>query len=237
MEVVKGIIMNNKKILAAAVTTMLFSTSVSAATLMLRQEHKSNDQVDSNTNSTLVKIGGSIGNTFIGTQIVHKGKHLNSYTLSSTEMQLGHRYKVNDDLMVIPQLQVTAVGSGMIYTPMAAMNYKLGGGFSIQPLYKHKFHVGVKDGEYNDTKQISQYQLSLNYAKDALRLGIQYDYHKALDGQTFYNNKEFKQELELKAYYQVAQGLTPFVTFAGVPVGNKSDEYQLRTRLGLLYSF
>ncbi|MGR5144370.1 oligogalacturonate-specific porin KdgM family protein [Photobacterium sp. DNB23_23_1] len=229
--------MKKTKIFVLALTSMIASTSVSAATLMLRQEHKSNDQVDANTNATLVKIGGSIGNTFIGTQIIHKGKNLNNYTLGSTEMQLGYRYDVNDDVRLVPQLQVTAVSSGIIYTPMAAMVYKLGGGFSLEPKYKHKFHVGVKDGEYNDTKQTSQYQMNLNYAKDALRLGIQYDYHKALDGQTMYNNKGFKQELELKAYYQVAKGLTPFVTFAGVPEGNKSDKYQLRSRVGLLYSF
>ncbi|MDR9830359.1 hypothetical protein RCJ22_32770, partial [Vibrio sp. FNV 38] len=173
--------MRKANIITLALASLIVTTSASAATLMLRQEHKSNDQVDSNTNSTLVKIGGSIGNTFIGTQIVHKGEKLNSYTLSSTEMQLGYRYDVNDDIRLIPQLQVTAVSSGIIYTPMAAVNYKLGGGFSIQPLYKHKFHVGVKDGEYNDTKQTSQYQFNFNYAKDALRLGLQYDYHKALD--------------------------------------------------------
>jgi hypothetical protein len=229
--------MSSKKLIALAMTTMVISTSASAATLMLRQEHKSNDQNDANTNATLVKIGGSIGKTFIGTQIVHKGEKLNSYTLSSSEIQVGYRHDVNEDIRVIPQLQVTATNGGITYTPMGAVDFKLGGGFSIVPLYKHKFYVGVKNGEYNDTKQTSQYQLNLNYAKDALRLGIQYDYHKALDGQTFYNYKEFKQELELKAYYRVAKGLTPFITFAGVPVGNRSDEYQLRTRLGLLYSF
>ncbi|GAB7220410.1 oligogalacturonate-specific porin KdgM family protein [Vibrio comitans] len=229
--------MNSKRIIASVVTTMLISTSASAATLMLRQEHMSNDQNVANTNATLVKISGSMGNTFIGTQIIHKGESLDSYVLGSTEIQLGHRFTINDDIKVVPQLQLTAVSSGLIYTPMIAMNYKLGGGFSIEPKYKHKFHVGVQDGEYNDTKQTSQYQFNLNYAKDDLRLGLQYDYHDALDGQTFYNNKGFKHLLEFKTYYQVAPGLTPFVTFAGIPVGNKSDEYQLRTRIGLLYSF
>lgn len=229
--------MNSKRIIATVVTTMLISTSVSAQTLMLRQEHMSNDQNAANTNATLVKLSGNMGNTFIGTQIIHKGENLDSYTLGSTEIQLGHRFTVNDDIKLVPQLQLTAVGSGLIYTPMIAMSYQLGGGFSIEPKYKHKFHVGVKDGEYSDTKQTSQYQFNLNYTKDALRLGVQYDYHDALDGQTFYNNKGFKHLIELKAYYKVTPDLTPFITFAGIPVGNESDEYQLRTRLGLLYSF
>lgn len=234
--------MNSKRIIAAAVTAMLISTSASAATLMLRQEHLTDPSNPVNKNGTLVKISGSIGNTFIGTQIVHKGEHLNSYRLSSSEIQVGYRYDVNDDIRLIPQLQVTATSSGVTYTPMAALDYKLGGGFSIVPLYKHKYTVGINTSgadkdDYRDTRETSQYQLSLNYAKDALRLGIQYDYHKGLDGQKFYNGKEFKQELELKGYYRVAKGLTPFVTFAGVPVGPKSDEYQLRTRVGVLYSF
>ncbi|QIA65477.1 hypothetical protein GT360_18230 [Vibrio astriarenae] len=231
--------MKKANLLTLAVASAVLSTSVSATTLMVRQEYlpKAEQFNPNNTNATLVKLSGSTGKTFMGLQAVHKGEKLDRYALSSTEAQLGYRYDLNDTIRLTPQLQATATGSGIGWKPMFAMTYKLGAGFSTTLLYKHEFFVRQEDNSNGSTTEKSQYQASINYADGPLRLGVKYDYHKGLDGQRYYNGKEFKQELEFSTYYRVARGLTPFVNLAAVPVHWKSDEYQLRTRVGVLYSF
>lgn len=228
--------MNKSKLILIAVASVIVSTSASSATLMLRQEYlpKATKANPVNKNATLAKIGGSVGNTFFAVQSVNKGEKLNSYAVSSTELQLGHRYNINETFRLIPKLDVTSTKSGSAYKPQLGFVTNWGGGFSTELKYKHEYFVR---SDSKPTTEKSQYQLNLNYKIEKLRLGLQYDYHKGLDEQKYYNNHDFKQELELKGYYTVAKGLTPFLTFAGVPVSGKSDEYQLRTRVGLLYSF
>ncbi|MCL9777453.1 oligogalacturonate-specific porin KdgM family protein [Vibrio methylphosphonaticus] len=226
--------MNKANLIALAVASTLISTSALSATLMVRQENLTDPSNPINKNATLIKLGASSGNTFFGAQVSHKGETLSTYQLGSGEVQLGHRYNVNDDIRLVPQIQVTSVTSGLLYKPQMGFVYQLGGGFSTELKYKHEFHVRSDD---KDTTQKSQYQFNLDYRINALRLGLQYDYFKSLDDVKQYNNHYFKQLLELKAYYRVAKGWTPFVTFAGVPVSATSEDYQLRTRVGFLYSF
>ncbi|CAH0528790.1 oligogalacturonate-specific porin KdgM family protein [Vibrio hippocampi] len=226
--------MKKFNLITLVVASTLLSTSAFSATLMVRQERLSDPNIPQNTNATLIKIGGSSGNTFFGAQVSHKGKTLSTYQLGSGEVQLGYRYDVNDTIRLTPQLQVTSSTSGLMWKPQLGFRYQLGGGLSTELKYKHEFFVRNND---SDTAEKSQYQFNLNYKVKALTLGLQYDYFKSLDNVKQYNHHDFKQLLELKAYYRVAKGWTPFVTFSGVPVSNVSEDYQLRTRVGFLYSF
>lgn len=230
--------MKKVNLITLAVVSSLLSTSVFSGVLMVRQEHLSDPFKPEQKNATLIKAGGSAGKTFFGVQAVHKGETLSTYALSSSEVQLGYRYDVNDTIRLIPQIQATATASGIGWKPQLGFVYKFGGGFSTELKYKHEYFVRqTPNSKGESTSEKSQYQVNLNYSLDKLRLGLQYDYHKGLDGQKYYNGNEFKQELELKAYYKIAKGWTPFMTLAGVPVHHSSEDYQLRTRLGFLYSF
>ena len=226
--------MKKVNLIALAVASTLISTSALSATLMVRQEHLSDPSNPINKNATLIKLGASSGNTFYGVQVSHKGETLSTYQLGSGEVQLGYRYNVDDKIRLIPQLQVTSVTSGLLWKPQMGFRYDIGSGFNTELKYKHEFHVRSDD---KDTTQKSQYQFNLNYRHKEWTLGLTYDYFKSLDNVPQFNNDDWKQHLELKAYYRVAKGWTPFVTFAGVPVSNRSDDYQLRSRVGFLYSF
>ncbi|MCQ1059890.1 oligogalacturonate-specific porin KdgM family protein [Photobacterium sp. ZSDE20] len=228
--------MKKTKIFVLALTSMIASTSVSAATLMVRQErlHDAYNPVDKN--ATMFKLTGSVDKTFFAVQAILKGENPNSYATSNNELQLGYRYYVNDKLLLIPKIDATAVSTGIGYKPQLGIVSNWGGGFSTEFKYKHEFFVSKNGRDSDQTK--SQYQVNLNYAAtENLRFGLQYDYHRRVVGGALWDNEKYKHEIEAKSYYTVAKGLTPFVTFSAVPVHPTSDDYQLRSRVGVLYSF
>ncbi|MDN3702348.1 oligogalacturonate-specific porin KdgM family protein [Vibrio artabrorum] len=168
--------------------------------------------------------------------MVNKGKTLDTYALSSSEIQLGYRYHVNETHTLIPKIDFTSTSSGVMYTPQLGLQSNWDYGIFTELKYKHEITVPSNSTKY--IKQKSQYQAKVGYkATKALTFQLEYDYHKGLDDQYYWDKHDFKHEIEFKTYYKVAPGITPYITFAGVPVGATVSGYQLRYRLGLLYSF
>ncbi|EPZ5430975.1 oligogalacturonate-specific porin KdgM family protein [Vibrio owensii] len=224
--------MLNMKKAAIATATLLMSTCVSAASLDFRQEYKH----DTEDYSSRVKMGAGVGNHFFSVEAMQKGKPFSEWESKGSEFEYGYKYKLNDHWTLIPSMPVTFFDGSASYKPQLRAQYKFDSGLVAKIRYRHQFREFSDDNK--DMETLSYVTANLNYNINNFQLGLEANYTKGHDDQVFFDNGDTNWDAGIWIGYK-AEGWDwrPYVQFTDVSVSSKSDERQLRSRVGVTYSF
>ncbi|QIA65490.1 porin [Vibrio astriarenae] len=219
-----------KLLLAASIISTLASFSSSAAFLDYRQEYKH----DSDAWASKIKLGTGIGNHFFGVESQQKGHIFDGWKANVSEFEYGYRHRINESWRVIPATLVTFTNSGVTYKPQVQVQYFFDTGIVTKLRYRHQF----KDLVDQDNQQTSQITANLAYNHNAFQFELSGNYWKSLDDIDMFNNKDSNWDANFKLGYREKDwSLRPYVELGNVSVSSKSSDRQLRSRVGLTYSF
>ncbi|MDC5806449.1 oligogalacturonate-specific porin KdgM family protein [Vibrio europaeus] len=222
----------NKISLAVAAT--LFAGSLSAASFDVRHEYKHSTE----QHATRVKMGDSIGNFYYSGELKfkgEKGKFLEDLKNNGWELDLGYRYKFgeNNNWTLQPGMPIEGRESGMTYKPQLRLTYDLDSveGLSLSGRYRYDIRQNIEA----DDQRRHRLTGNVNYRMDDWRFGFEANYYKA-DGYDIFDNSDTNYELNATARRHFGQW-APYIEFGDVNVDSTSDKRELRSRVGLTYSF
>jgi hypothetical protein len=223
----------NKIALALAIASTLFVGSLSAASLNFRQDYKH----DSKSYASRIKIGGSIGNHYFGLEAKLKGKPFSEWESVDKEIDYGYKFKVTDHWLIQPSMPIKFSDDNVTYKPQVRVQYAFDSGVKAKLRYRHEFQE-YTDGSGKNSRQKSKVTGNLSYNYENLKFSVDVNYEKGLDGQIYYNNKDSNWDMNLMIGYKESDWTwRPYVEFGNVSVSSKSDDRQLRSRVGFTYSF
>ncbi|GAL33740.1 N-acetylneuraminic acid outer membrane channel protein NanC [Vibrio maritimus] len=243
--------MNNLSKVTIAVTTLLATTAVSAASFNVRHEYKN----ETKQHSSRVKLADNIGNFLVDIEAKFKGqngKFMEDLQINGWELGLNYRHVLNDNWTLTYGMPIEARSAGMTYKPQLRATYQVDSidGLSLSARYRYDIkHTNGStsyvddndDGNFepvvNPSKDERRHRVTanINYALDDWRFGFEGNYYKA-EGYNLYNNKDTNYELNATVAKRMGQW-TPSVEFGDVNVSSTSDKRELRSRIGLTYSF
>ncbi|MDG3085115.1 oligogalacturonate-specific porin KdgM family protein [Vibrio hannami] len=219
------------KLATTAAIVLIASASVSAASLDFRQEYKH----DSEDYSSRVKIGSGIGNIYFGVEAMQKGKPFSEWESKGNEFDIGYKYKINDKWMLIPGMPVTFFPGSVSYKPQIRVQYKFDSGLVTKLRYRHQFREFSDD---RDSETLSYVTANVDYQYDHFQFGLEGNYTKGHDDQVFFDNGDTNWDLGVKIGYKGEDwNWRPYVEFANVSVSGTKADRQLRSRVGITYSF
>ncbi|OEF23308.1 oligogalacturonate-specific porin KdgM family protein [Vibrio rumoiensis] len=235
----------NKITLAA--TTLLLATSavsVNAASLDYRHEYKH----DTESNGDRIKIGGStkveLGTHYYSVEMKFNGKD-GSYGYQDlergdSEFEYSFKYFVNDNFYLQPGMPITMGDQRVTYKPQLRVGYEFDSGITAKLRYRHEFRDFTDEKENGETWQKSKVTANLTYTwNSTVQFDFETNYEKAREGDNWllYDGKDWNYDYNLKVGYKNDSNWRPYFELGNVSVSSKSDERQLRSRVGLTYSF
>ncbi|CAH0528861.1 oligogalacturonate-specific porin KdgM family protein [Vibrio hippocampi] len=210
---------------------LLVASSVSAASLDFRQEYKH----DTEDYSSRVKVGAGVGNHFFGVEAMQKGKPFSEWESKGNEFEYGYKYKLTNKWTLIPSLPVTFFDGSASYKPQLRAQYKFDSGLVTKIRYRHQFREFSDD---RDMETLSYITANLNYNINGFQLGLEANYTKGHDDQVFFDKGDTNWDAGIWIGYKKADwNWRPYVQFTDVSVSSQSNERQLRSRIGITYSF
>ena len=219
--------------IALAVASTLFAGSLAAASLDVRQEYKH----DSESYASRVKIGGGVGNHYFGVEAKQKGQPFSEWESGDNEFEYGYKFQVTDHWLIQPSMPITFSSDKVTYKPQVRVQYAFDSGVKAKLRYRHEFR-DYTDESGESSEQKSKVTGNLEYNYENLQLGFEANYEKGLDDQVYFNNKDMNWDMNLKIGYKEADwAWRPYVEFGNVSVSSTSDDRQLRSRVGVTYSF
>lgn len=214
--------------------TALAATSVSAASFDIRHEYKSHTE----QHATRIKMGDSIGNFYYSGELKFKGADgdfMKDLKNNGWELDLGYRYRVDGTNWTIqPGMPIEGRESGMTYKPQLRATYALESvdGLSLSARYRYD----IKTYSNGDSTEF-RHRLTgnVNYRLDDWRFGFEANYYNA-DGYNIYDNGEENYELNASVRRHFGSW-APYVEFGDVSTSSSKSTRELRSRVGLTYSF
>ncbi|WP_394241450.1 oligogalacturonate-specific porin KdgM family protein [Vibrio astriarenae] len=224
--------MNKLTKVSIAVASLLSTTVVTAASLDVRHEYKSHTE----QHATRVKLADSIGNFLVDIEAKFKGedgKFLKDLQNNGWELGLNYRHKLNDSWTLTYGMPIEARTSGMTYKPQVRATYALESieGMSLSARYRHD--IRQNNGEANQNRH--RITGNVNYSVDQWRFGFEANWYKA-DGYDIFDNGDTNYELNTSVRYVMGQW-APYVEFGDVNTSSEKSTRELRSRVGLTYSF
>lgn len=228
-----------KFIKSALLTTCAFSFNAYSSSLDFRHEYKS----DTKQHSSRVKMATTFENNFmVDVELKFKGADgdfMKDLQNNGSEIGLNYKWNINNEWALQPGMPVEFGASSVTYKPQLRLTYAPESidGFSVSGRYRLDIKPGQRDEEGMDKKYRDRYTLNLGYKIENWSLGLEMNYYKAhSDTYIMYDGKNSNYENNLTASYNM--GLwTPWVELGDVNVDTHSDKRELRTRVGLRYSF
>lgn len=229
-----------KKVLFLALTVISsYTTLTHAATIDFRHEYKS----DSQANANRIKISGSSGNDYFSVEMKYSGSEgsgggFNNLERGDSEFEYGHKFKLNDKWLIQPSMPITMGNEKTSFKPQVRVYYYFDSGITAKVRYRYKY-THYTDDNGSDSQRLGEITTNLTYTWDKLvQLDFESDYSKSYDGIAQFNNKDYNYYYNLKLGYKIPNSKwRPYVEFGNVSVSSSSDERQLRSRLGITYSF
>jgi hypothetical protein len=219
------------KIATTAVVALVASASISAASLDFRQEYKH----ESETYASRVKLGAGVGNMYFGVEAMQKGKPFSEWQSNGNEFDFGYKYKIDDNWMLIPGMPITFFPGHVTYKPQLRAQYSFDSGFVTKLRYRHEFRNFSDD---RSSEQKSKVTANLDYKYNGFQFGLEANYEKGLDDQVLFDNGDTNWDALFKLGYKGEDwSWRPYVEFANVSVSSSSSDRQLRSRIGITYSF
>lgn len=229
--------------LTIAVCTTLLSTSTLSASIDIRHEYKHSSE----QHATRVKMNESINNLYFSGELKFKGKDgefLEDLQNNGWEFDWGYRVKLNDNWTLIPGMPVEGRSSGMTYKPQLRVTYAFDNveGLTLSGRYRYDMY------QNNNTDDKRRHRLTgnLGYKYEKWSFGLEANYYKADDYELF-KDKETDVEYNSTIRRTIGQW-SPYVEFGyisykdngGFDIGDGSttnNDYELRSRIGVSYSF
>ncbi|MEZ9896502.1 N-acetylneuraminic acid outer membrane channel protein NanC [Vibrio breoganii] len=214
--------------------TVAISLPSSAASFDVRHEYKNHTE----QHSTRVKMGDSIGNFYFSGELKFKGADgdfMKDLKNNGWELDLGYRYKVDGTNWTIqPGMPIEGRESGMTYKPQLRATYEFESvaGLNVSARYRYDIKT-YSTGESTDLRH--RLTANVNYAYADWRFGFEGNYYNA-DGYELYNNTKEDYELNLTAR-RVIGSWAPYVEFGDVSTSPEKSTRELRSRVGVTYSF
>lgn len=234
--------MKYTKLALTITATSLLSANAFASSLDFRHEYKGKTE----QHASRVKMATTFDNNLmVDVELKFKGadgEFMKDLQNNGSELGINYRWNINDEWALQPGMPIEFGSSGTTYKPQLRATYKPAAidGFSVSARYRldikpgqdGKDEVGGEDKEFRN-----RYTLNLGYKIDNLSLGLEMNYYKAHDSSyILYDNSDSNYENNLTASYKM--GLwTPWVEFGDVSVASDSDKRELRSRVGIRYSF
>ena len=244
--------MNKTKIMIA-VASVLATGSVSAASFDMRHEYKSH----TDQHATRVKLGDSIGNFLVDIEAKFKGedgKFMEDLKNNGWELGLNYRHVLNDNWTMTYGMPIEGRESGVTYKPQVRATYKVDSvdGLSLSARYRYDMRQNTKsiatdsDGKpilddgnltYQNDENQRRHRLTanVNYSMENWRFGLEGNYYKA-DDYIIYDNDDTNYELNASIRHIMGQW-APYVEFGDVSTSSTKATRELRSRIGLTYSF
>ncbi len=244
------------------VTSALLAGAASAASIDYRAEYKHEDE----TYAQRIKIGGSTKindqmklNLGVEQKFNSNDKEdfWNQVEAGDSEFDWGLRYDINKQWFVQPGMPLTFGDEKTTYKPQIRVGYKSSFGLSTALRYRHEFQVytddagnktltdgtsvsvagkTVEQGKWTLTGSYDMRQFGNEYL-DNVKLSYEINYNKNYDDVRLSDGKDSEWDAGLKVGYQVGS-FQPYMEFWTVDYGSSAeDDRQMRTRLGLKYSF
>lgn len=244
------------------VTSALLASATSAATIDYRAEYKHKDEDYAHR----IKIGGSTkinDQTKLNLAVEQKfnsndkNDFWNQVEAGDSEFDWGVRYQINKQWFVQPGMPLTFSDEKTTYKPQIRVGYKSSFGLSTALRYRHEFQVYTDDAgtkTLTDGTSVSVAGKTVEQAKwtltgsydmrqfgneflDDVKLNYEINYNKNYDEVRLSDGKDSEWDAGLILGYQM-DAFRPYVEFWTVDYGSSAkDDRQLRTRLGLKYSF
>ncbi|YCO05118.1 oligogalacturonate-specific porin KdgM family protein [Vibrio sp. VNB-15] len=244
------------------VTTALLAGTASAATIDYRAEYKHKDEDYAHR----IKIGGStkIDNQVKLNLSVEqkfnsndKNDFWNQVEAGDSEFDWSVRYQINKQWFVQPGMPLTFGDEKTTYKPQIRVGYKSTFGLSTALRYRHEFQVytddagsktltdGTSVSVAGKTVEQGKWTLTGSYDMrqfghellDNVKLSYEINYNKNYDEVRLSDGKDSEWDAGLIMGYQMGD-FRPYVEFWTVDYGSSAeDDRQMRTRLGIKYSF
>ncbi|WP_394154196.1 oligogalacturonate-specific porin KdgM family protein [Vibrio maritimus] len=223
--------LKNKTYALTIVIAALFGTSVSAASLDFRQEYKH----DSKDYASRVKLAAGVGNMYFGVEAMQSGKPFSEWQSKGNEFDFGYNYKVDEHWSLIPGMPITFSDGHVTYKPQLRAQYSFDSGLVTKLRYRHEFR---NFSDERSSEQKSKVTANLDYKYNGFEFGLEGNYEKGLDDQTLFDNGDTNWDALFKIGYKGPDwSWRPYVEFANVSVASDSSDRQLRSRVGITYSF
>ncbi|KHT65574.1 porin [Photobacterium gaetbulicola] len=221
---------SRKLVLGLSVMSALMSFSASSAFLDYRQEYKHDQELW----ASKIKLGAGVGKHYFGVESQQKGHIFDDWKANVSEFEYGYRHTINENWRVIPATLVTFTNSGVTYKPQVQVQYLFDSGVVTKLRYRHQF----KDLVEKDNQQTSQVTANLAYNYNAFQFELSGNYWKSLDDIDMFNNKDSNWDANFKLGYREKDwSLRPYLELGNISVSSDSSDRQLRSRVGITYSF
>ncbi|GEA59216.1 oligogalacturonate-specific porin KdgM family protein [Vibrio comitans] len=210
------------------------SMSVAAASFDVRHEYKSHTK----QHSSRIKMGDSIGNFYYSGELKFKGADgdfMKDLKNNGWELDLGYNYLIEgSNWKIQPGMPIEGREGGMTYKPQIRATYEFESveGLNVSARYRYDIKT-YSTGESTDLRH--RLTANINYAVADWRFGFEGNYYNA-DGYDLYNNTEEDYELNLTARRMIGNW-APYVEFGDVNTGPEKSTRELRSRVGVTYSF
>ncbi|WP_036825338.1 oligogalacturonate-specific porin KdgM family protein [Photobacterium sanctipauli] len=212
--------------------SVLIAGQVSAASIDLRHEYKGK----SGDHATRVKINESIGNLYFSGEMKFKGadgKFMEDLQNNGWEFDWGYRYRINN-WTIQPGMPIEGRRDGMTVKPQLRATYAFESveGLTLSGRYRHDFKMYSDD---RDTDKRHRVTGNIGYKINDWQFGLEMNYYKA-EGYDLFDNKDTNYENNISIRYRPGDW-SPYVEFGDVSMSSKTDERELRSRIGITYSF
>lgn len=235
----------NKILLAT--TTLLLTTSaatVNAASIDFRHEYKH----DTEKNADRIKIGGStkteVGTHNYSVEMKFSGKQgtygFQDLERGDSEFEYSFKYYVTDKFFLQPGMPITMGDERVTFKPQLRIGYEFDSGITTKLRYRHEFRNYTKDENDGENWQKSKVTANIEYTwNNMIQLNLEGNYEKAHENDDWilFNDKDWNYDYNLKIGYKNSTKWRPYLEFGNVNEGGSTDNRQLRSRIGLTYSF
>ncbi|MPW36389.1 oligogalacturonate-specific porin KdgM family protein [Vibrio sp. B1Z05] len=225
------------------ITATVVAASVNAASVDYRQEYKHNDKAY----ASRVKVGSSVGNHFFSLEAKQTGKPISDWQAADNEFVYGYNFKVNKKWRITPSMPITFGNDRVTYKPQVRVQYKFDSGLTSKLRYRHEFRDYTGDKSDKDSIDRSKITGNLDYKIGALQLGFEANYaqdffhdNEWFGGKSAKRHNEWDYNVKI-GYKEASWSWRPYIELGNVqyssgPSATNSNR-QLRTRVGLTYSF
>jgi hypothetical protein len=231
--------MAKMKTLVIAMASVMAAGSVSAASFDVRHEYKNSSEA----HGSRVKLADNIGNFLVDIEAKFNGsdntKFMKDLKNNGWELGLNYRHKLDENWTLTYGMPIEGRSAGMTYKPQLRATYALESveGMTLSARYRYDMRQNVG----SDNERRHRLTGNLGYSVDDWRFGLEANYYKA-DGYILYKDKETNTEYNSSVRYIMGQW-APYAEF-GYSSYTKDDSYngsnndfELRSRVGLTYSF
>ncbi|WP_407701714.1 oligogalacturonate-specific porin KdgM family protein [Vibrio algicola] len=217
------------------------STSAFAASIDFRHEYKH----DTEANNNRVKISGSTGGNFYSVEMKFNGSDgywFNNMERGDSEFEYGYKFTLNDNWAIQPSMPITMGDHKTTYKPQVRVYYNFDSGITTKLRYRYGIVDYTSDIENagKDNYEYGQLTGNITYTwKDAWNFDFEANYYQNYDKDVLlFDNDNTNYELNLKIGYKIGEtNWRPYAEFGSVAVDKYTSDRQLRSRIGVTYSF